>query len=240
MQVSFKEGEDVGTYYVPEYAGPAESDNPGEWVAGDELIYDANGNPFRPVDAEEMENARKIISDKTAMPDFFGGFNNQFKYGQFQLDAFFSFSVGSYVLDQGEWMQSYMDGTNNTRANMEEDVNMYYSGQIPTGPNSSETYVDPFSQVITSRFIRNADYLRLRHIRFSYDLPLKTVKKAYLSKAQVYVAAQNLLTITGYEGWDPEAANQAETIPANSAGYGAIGFHVPQMRIYSMGFKLNF
>ena len=57
-----------------------------------------------------------------------------------------------------------------------------------------------------SRYYEKGDYLALREITLSYQLPKSLISKAHLTEASVYVTGQNLFYITGYDGVSPEPA----------------------------------
>ena len=54
------------------------------------------------------------------------------------------------------------------------------------------------------RFLENASYFRLKNLQLGYTLPQAITKKIYVQKLRAYVSATNLLTITGYKGYDPD------------------------------------
>ena len=71
---------------------------------------------------------------------------------------------------------------------------------------------DPNQNARTStRFLEDGSYMRLKNISLSYNIPGKTlqsVTKGVVSNFRIYIAAQNLLTITKYTGYDPEVGNR--------------------------------
>jgi len=76
--------------------------------------------------------------------------------------------------------------------------------------------------------------VRLRNISLGYTLPPRITNLAGASRLRVYVAAQNLLTFTGYSGHDPEIG-----------AYGPLNVGIdrniyPQARTYTMGINLDF
>lgn len=77
--------------------------------------------------------------------------------------------------------------------------------------------------------------MRLKNIQLGYTLPKAWTSKAFISSFRVFVAAENLLTLTGYEGFDPELAyiNRDKSSGIDRGIY-------PQARTYTLGFNLNF
>ena len=53
-------------------------------------------------------------------------------------------------------------------------------------------------------FVNNGSYLRLRTLQLGYTFPKAWMEKIYLNKLRLYVNAQNLFTISGFNGWTPE------------------------------------
>lgn len=56
----------------------------------------------------------------------------------------------------------------------------------------------------SDRFLENGDFVRLRQVQIGYTIPAFITKKAYIEKLRFYVSGENLFTITGYDGIDPE------------------------------------
>ena len=59
----------------------------------------------------------------------------------------------------------------------------------------------------STRFLENGAYLRMKLLQLGYTLPAHMASVMKLNKMRVYVGAQNLFTITGYSGLDPEVGN---------------------------------
>jgi hypothetical protein len=83
----------------------------------------------------------------------------------------------------------------------------------------------------SDRWIEDASYLKLRQISLSYDLP---IKPKFLQSMQVWLAVDNLFTVTKYTGSDPEFAYGNNTL------YQGIDVGlVPSARSYKVGFKFG-
>lgn len=76
-------------------------------------------------------------------------------------------------------------------------------------------------------YLRNMSYIRLKNIQVGYTVPSKWTRKAYINSLRVYFSADNLLTLTSYEGLDPE----------KSAGSGDL---YPTTRTYTIGVNVTF
>jgi len=80
----------------------------------------------------------------------------------------------------------------------------------------------------SSYWVQNAGYLRLKMLQLGYTLPSTVTKQINLNRLRIYANAQNILTVTDYEGFDPET-NQRER---------NIGYPLP--KTYTLGIQLTF
>jgi hypothetical protein len=235
-------GHRVGAYYLARHAGVAQADDAdGRWKAGDELLFDANGNIFRPECMGQIDSARVMIGDKSPFARWFGGWENTFTYKQFDLNFLLYFSGGNYLLDVGHRRQSYFSGNNNMRADQINAIDEWNGGtsQLPKVYLES-TNENLLAQVNTDRFLQKADFVRLRNLTLGYNFDRAWLKRANISKARLYIGAQNLLTFTGFTGWDPEvSANLASPLSRN-LGIGYTHFDLPQERTFYVGILAQF
>ena len=70
--------------------------------------------------------------------------------------------------------------------------------------DSNDGYSGKFSN---SYYVENAPFLRLKNVVLGYTLPKSVLSKVGIQNLRLYVQAENLLTITGYSGLDPEYTN---------------------------------
>jgi len=90
-------------------------------------------------------------------------------------------------------------------------------------------YGDPNSNArVSSRFVEDGSYLKLKNINLSYTFPEATFNKVF-SSARIYFSAQNVFTITDYKGFDPEVS--VSGIDNNV---------YPVTRIFSLGLNVAF
>lgn len=74
----------------------------------------------------------------------------------------------------------------------------------------------------------------MKNIQIGYTFPSQWMKKCYISKLRIYVSAQNLLTFTKYEGFDPEFSTSTNT------AYGIDMGNYPQYKSFQFGLQLEF
>lgn len=86
----------------------------------------------------------------------------------------------------------------------------------------------------TDLWVENGDYLRLRQATIGYTLPKDVTGNIGLNRARLFFSAQNAITITDYEGYDPEVGGN------NVARRGIDNSRYPLAAIYSLGLKFDF
>lgn len=147
-------------------------------------------------------NDRTMIG--RGLPIHTGGFTNNFEYKGFDLNVFFQWSYGNDVLNANRLF--FESGFQKKR-----ELNQFASYAdrwTPENPNSDIPAVTNSSSnlVISSRVVEDASFLRLKAVTLGYTVPKNFLKRFKIDNARLYVAAQNLWTITGYTGYDPEVS----------------------------------
>jgi len=86
---------------------------------------------------------------------------------------------------------------------------------------------------VSSKYIEDGSYIRLKSISLAWNLPSKWTSKIGFEWIQIYANAQNLLTITGYDGYDPEVGASGQSVILQ----GIDNYRYPSQRIYNFGLK---
>ncbi|EDM35838.1 putative outer membrane protein [Pedobacter sp. BAL39] len=146
-----------------------------------------------------------IIAGSTD-PKFYGGFSNNFKVGNFQLDVFMNF-----VKKDGLSPTSFPGLIANQ---IEGVMDRRFTPSTSTGSASYASYENYY--VNSSAKVVDASFIRLRNVTLSYNLPEKWISKANIRNCRIFATGQNLLTITSYKGFDPETLQ-----------YNPVGFPMP-------------
>ncbi len=163
------------------------------------------------------------VNDQTVighpLPIHTGGFNNNFIYKNFSLNIFLQWSYGNDVLNANrlafETNGGYFMNGNQfaTYSNRWTPINP--TNDIPRARYNSKTDVDNVTRV-SSRFVEDASFLRLKTVSLSYTIPQTLLKKLKIQNIRLTASAQNILTFTHYSGLDPEVSNFRTSNPANS------------------------
>lgn len=151
-------------------------------------------------------------------PKWTGGFSTTLSYKNVSLYGRFDFAVGHTILNMvamrsiGQsvgFKNIISDGLKCwTPENPDTDMPKSY---YDDSSNKKNLYRDTKGSDITSidnrssRFYEKGDYLALRELTLSWQLPQKWISKAFMTSASLYVTGQNLFYITGYSGTSPEA-----------------------------------
>jgi TonB-linked SusC/RagA family outer membrane protein len=203
-------------------------------------------------------------NDKTTigspLPDFTFGFTNTFNYKNFDLSIFINGSYGNKVMNYTSIPLTSMSSTWNNqiqekiadRAQLAaidpnkvyEDGNMWYNditNVYVTNPGTSTPRVaigNTYNQNISSRYIEDGSYIRLKNISLGYTFPKSIIKKIHLDNLRVYCNLQNVVTLTKYDGYDPEIG--ASTTDANGYVFGLDNGRYPSPFTCTFGVNLSF
>jgi TonB-linked SusC/RagA family outer membrane protein len=141
-----------------------------------------------------------VIGDP--FPDFTFGINNAFKYKNLGLTFFIQGMQGGELLSINVIESMYPSNFRRNRLSEMALDRWTASNTDARWPSFANTNAYPGGKV-NSLVLQDASYIRLKNVQLSYDLPVRSIK--YLSGLKLYVAAQNLFTLTDYIGFDPEA-----------------------------------
>ena len=185
--------------------------------------------------ADITEDGQITSDDRTKIgdpnPDFIGGLTNRFNYQNFELSVFLQFSYGNDIFNGTRIFIESMKGSDNqTTAVLDRWREPGDETSVPRA-----TALDPNNNNrISSRFIEDGSYLRVKNVTLSYNLGSSLANRLGMSSARVFVMGQNLLTFTNYSGMDPEVnyAGPSDLI------MGTDFFTHPQVRTISAGINI--
>jgi TonB-linked SusC/RagA family outer membrane protein len=169
-----------------------------------------------------------------ALPTWYGGLSNNFKYQNFDLGVNLSFSGGNYIMNGTRATLLDQRAYNNSveilnRWQKPGDITdiprLVYNDQLSSG-----------SSFPVSTNAEKADFLRLQNLSLGYRIPTALFGKSGITSARVYVQGSNLFLITKYTGTDPESSvngnsNTTPGVEKNSVG---------QARTFTFGINVGF
>jgi TonB-dependent starch-binding outer membrane protein SusC len=147
-----------------------------------------------------------------ALPTAFGGFTNNIGYKNFSLDVLIEYAWGNKVFNANRYEEDGMyDLTNQLTTTLHRWRNPGDKTDIPLailGENSSNQTNNPYengNDNVSSRYVENGSFARLRNVSLSYNIgAANLVKSIGIKTLRVYVAGENLVTITKYSGYAPD------------------------------------
>ena len=201
-------------------------------LPGDFIFKDLNGDGV--VNSTDQE----IIG--SPIPKFIYGFNAGANYGNFDLNIVVSGIAGVDVINGVKSTTSIVGtGHNATTAILDR---WRKPGDIAKLPRAGQNVSASGNMRASDWSLESGAYTRLRNITIGYSLPQNTVGRIAgtntFTSIRIYVAAQNLFTITKYTGYDPELSTQSGTSYIFTRGIddGAL----PQPRTFMAGIQLGF
>ena len=158
-------------------------------------------------------------ADKTIIgsphPDFTGGLDLGFRMGAWDFSATIFGSFGGQIFDAQKDFYVFRDFSTNVVKDRLTDSFCLPADEGCTHPydkNAKYPRLDQFdasSPVISSYYVESATYVRLRTLQVGWQVPASLIR--WLPSARIYLQAENLFTITGYEGLDPALPAAAAT-----------------------------
>ena len=185
-----------------------------------ELMYvDKNDDGF--INASD----RGYIGDPN--PDFTYGMTNSFSFKNFNLSVLLQGTYGNDIFNVSRIESEGMyDAKNQSKRIVER---WRRPGMITSIPKAG------YDMKISSYFIEDGSYLRVKDVTLSYDFSMNWMKKLGISKLQPYATVTNLFTFTKYLGFDPEVNQWGNSGNVQGIDYGTY----PQTRSFIFGVNVD-
>lgn len=223
-------GSSIYDYWLRSYAGVDPADGYALYKV-DPLLTTPTDTDSRTVNGVNVTiNQNKALYEYhgSALPDLFGSFTNTFKVGGFQMDVLFTYQIGGQTYDTN--YAALMHSGNNYGSALSTDILKRWQkpGDITDVPllNISR---NTQNSAASNRWLVDSDYLSLRQVSLSYNLPKELISKLKIDAAKFYVNGENLKLFAKREGLDPQANYNGTTQNRFSPS-----------RTISLGINLNF
>ena len=186
--------------------------------AGDIRFRDLNN------DGVINDSDRTVIGNPN--PTWLFSMNNNLSYKGFELSVFLQGVAGNKIYNANN-----IDNTGMAAAyNQTTDVLNRWKGEGTSNSMPRAVFGDPNQNTrVSDRFVENGSYLRLKNITLSYTFPKQWLQKVQIENARLSVSCENVATLTGYSGFDPEV--DINGIDSN---------RYPISRTFSVGLNFNF
>ncbi len=212
-------GSPFGEFYGVKYLGVDPAN-------GDALFLGTDGKP-----TNNYSLAQETVVGNPN-PDYYGGFNNHFTYKAFDLDVQCQFVSGGDLYNIAGYFQS-VNGNYFDNQSVDQMNFWRKPGDITMIPQP-RLYVANGSQK-SSRWVQDGSYFRVKSMNLGFNFPKEILRSAKISSLRVYFAANNLLTFTKYDGYDPEVNTQF----IGNINLGHDFYTPPQARTISVGLNLG-
>jgi TonB-linked SusC/RagA family outer membrane protein len=224
-----KVGQPLGEFYGYKFLGTWKTSEAAQAALynmkpGDAKYEDINGDhAYTSADYQLLGNAT---------PQFTFGWSNDLSYKNFTLSMLFQGQQGGQVFSQTlAYLWGGLGDMKNATTVEAVPENLWtpsHETNNPAWSSSSHNYNN------SSRYIYNTSYIRVKNLLLAYQVPVSLLKTAGIRSLQLYVSGQNLWTITGYKGYDPEIDNGGNAITQGQE-FGVI----PNPKTYTLGIRLG-
>ncbi len=228
-----EEGRSIGEYYGHQVDGIF-----GSLAEIAESPFQETGTRPGDIKFKDLDNNGVIDDgDKTFIgnpnPDFTFNMINELSYKNFDFNIFFRVVYGNEVFNA---LKRDLTGTAGW-LNQSKDVIDRWTADNPDGTNPRSNGNDPnINRRVSDRFVEDGSYIRLQNISLGYTIPKTIIESMKIQSMRFYVSAQNLLTISGYSGFDPEIGSFNQNPLINGVDNGRF----PVARSYTFGLNVNF
>ena len=202
-----KEGQDIYSWYMKEWAGVDPANGDPLWYVVDEneqYVLDADGNKTTTNDYNATQ--AKVVGKAT--PLFSGGLNTQVSWNGIFVNVNTNFMYGNKIYNYTR-QSSDADGAyvGYNQLSIENSVQGWMrwekEGDIATHPKAMLNG-NKSANSISSRYLEDGSYFRIKNLTVGYELPKNLIKKAHMTRCRIYFSADNLWTATKFSGMDPE------------------------------------
>jgi len=229
-------GGDFYQFFMREWAGVNPQNGAPMWytnVASDDKVnntespssFDDPNGSGRMVTSEYSDAER--VRSGSASPDFYGGFNNSIGYKSFDLSFYFYYSIGGSIYNY-DYAANMHDGS-------KPSDNLSVDALKAWTPNNKHTNVPRYvtnntdnGQQMSTRFLEDASYVRLKNVSIAYNLPESFCNRFKINNFKLFVSGENLWTLTDYKGFDPEGSLSGTT-----------SNNIPGVKTYTFGLKMD-
>jgi TonB-dependent starch-binding outer membrane protein SusC len=231
-------GGEVGQLYGYEWDGIFQTQ-----AEVDEHAFQAPGTApgdyrFKDLNADGVVNQDDRTYLGSAIPDFYYGITSHVSWKNWDLSVLLQGTVGNKIFNFPknflQWQRSF---NNQSVATLNR-----WTPQNTDTDVARAIYLDPNNNSRGSQlWIEDGSYLRVQDVTIGFSLPQKMGDRIGASNVRVYFSGQNLLTLTGYTGLDPELGDDGDEVDNDALfSRGWDGGSWPHPRIFRIGAQVRF
>lgn len=205
-------GQKLGQFYMNRYYGVNPANGDALWLTKDGEI------------TNELRDSDKVLTGKSSIAPWMGGFGTALSWKGLSLSAQFSWVADRYMINNDR----YFDESNGRFMSYNQSRRLLERWKEPG--DVTEIPRHGIYTEFDSRLLEDASFLRLKNLTLGYSLPQELLKKktGFIRGLRVYAQGQNLFTVTGFSGLDPEGSRNVY-----QAAY-------PMSRQFTFGLDLTF
>lgn len=185
-----------------------------DWIAAGNGVLQSSVEPgdvkYVDINHDGAINADDKVDLGNGMPKYTFGFNLGCEWKGFDLSMNFTCAAGFKIA------QSYRDA-DSSQGNYSRAILNRWTGEGTSNTMPRVTYGDVGNWKFSDLYLHTGDYIRLQNLTIGYDFKRLIAWKG-ISKLRLYVQAQNLFTLTKYDGMDPEIGSYNGTDAYDSTG----------------------
>ncbi|MBN1181405.1 MAG: SusC/RagA family TonB-linked outer membrane protein, partial [Bacteroidales bacterium] len=206
-------------------------DEVNEYLNDDNELIQPNAAPgdvrFVDINKDGVINDADMTNIGNGMPEWTYGFNLSIEWKGFDFNMMLQGTAGNDIYDATR-------RTDISYINLPSYMLNRWTGEGSSNKYPRFTFSDDNGNWLSSDlFVKDGSFMRVKNIQLGYTLPQILTKKADISKLRFYVSAENLLTFTRYEGFDPEISSGGTSLGIDRGVY-------PQARVFTFGVNISF
>ncbi len=231
-------GHPIGSFFLYEMEGVFQDE-------GEIFTHAYQGSNISPGDVMYKDNDKNGIIDAddrvhvgSPIPKLTAGLNISLQYKNFDLSAFFQGAYGQKVFSVlNRDIEGFYRAFN---------VTQRYFDNHWTGPGTSNEFpraswdASGNNTRYSTRFLEDGSYTRLKNLQIGYNISPTTLERFGLSALRIYVSGTNLLTLTKFQGMDPEMTTSDNARGEGDRSVGMDWGTYPSAKSYNVGISLTF
>jgi hypothetical protein len=184
--------------------------------------------------AVALTQAKDGVMFGNVLPKQFGGWDNTFRYKDFEANVLLTYQFGFYVYygtHAGLHDQRFWNNSTNVLTAWSKPGDVTNVPRPVYNDNVSNGSGLPMSFNVFS-----GDFVKVKNVSLGYNIPKNILDRAKIRSARIYVSGQNLAVFTAYPGPDPEVSSNGN----GNTNQGIDRNTVPNARTYTVGLNLGF
>lgn len=236
-------GQPIGSFYVYSTDGLFQSETEvSNYKNSKGDLLQPNAKPgdirFRDINEDGAIDAKDRSFVGSPLPDCTMGLTLGVNYKNFDISAFFQGTFGNEVYNLTNYLGEFY---NQAQYNKNSSITNAWR------PDNTNTHIprvtldDPNNNIRPSDYyVDNASFVRLKNLKVGYTMPQSIASKLKMDRIYFYLQGQNLFTISGYEGIDPEVGLQSYSSESRNLDMGVDRGIYPLARTFTLGVNVSF